>query len=52
MIDKSINGLCCFWCGVVFEKAHGNPVLCGDCHKADSKFPEAIYKEESIKEKE
>ena len=51
MIDAMIEGLCCFWCGVVFEKAHGHPVLCKDCYKPNSKFPEATHKEEKIKEK-
>jgi len=29
--DDMIDGLCCSWCGIYFEKEHGYPVICNDC---------------------
>jgi hypothetical protein len=46
--EDMVDGLCCSHCGVYFEKEHGYPVLCQDCHKRDegeSGLPKATEKE-------
>ena len=45
--DDMIEGLCCSGCGVYFEEAHGYPVLCRGCKKADpdSEIQEAEHDE-------
>lgn len=29
--DQMVNGSACQWCGVLFEKEHGYPVICRNC---------------------
>ena len=31
MSEAVIDGACCSWCGVFFEKEHGYPVVCRAC---------------------
>lgn len=30
--DDMIEGLTCSWCGIMFKKEHGFPVLCKNCY--------------------
>lgn len=46
--EDMINGYTCSHCGIYFDKEHGFPVLCEDCHEEDeglSTIPKATIKE-------
>ena len=50
--EAMIEGAMCSWCGVVFEEAHGHPVLCEDCYEGALQeegkapdIPKAYHKE-------
>jgi hypothetical protein len=37
------NGELCVICLAVFERAHGRPTACKECHDPDILYPKAIY---------
>ena len=42
--DDMIKGACCALCGQYFQKEHGYPVACDECHDPDCGYEEATFK--------
>lgn len=50
LTDDVLDGSTCEFCGVYFERAHGFPVLCGDCWRGASAADRGAHARASEKE--